>query len=125
MPDLVDKGAQWLAGHRSASLVRPVVYHPVGGGAPVELDATIGRTTVETVGTTGVVERVESRDFIVGVEHDLDPKRGDRIVESDGSTQWTYEVLALPGRSHWQWADGSRTARRLHTKLVLTEVLGG
>jgi hypothetical protein len=124
MPDLVDKGARWLAGHRAVSLIRPVVYHP-RGGSPAPVNATIGRTEVDTVTATGVVERVESRDFIIGSEFSIDPARGDRIIESDGTTQWTYEVLALPGRSNWQWADASRTARRVHTKLILTESIGG
>lgn len=119
--DLVDKGAKWLAGKRAAALVRPVTYE-VAGGATLQVDATIGRTVAESVDERGLVVRVESRDFIVARSAlAQEPRRGDRIVESDGSTQWTHEVLPIPGRPAWEWADGSRTAYRCHTKLILTE----
>lgn len=123
--DLIDRGAKWLAGKRAAVLVREVTYR-VNGGATLQVEATIGRTEFEVVTASGLVERIESRDFIVaaGVLGG-DPKRGDRIVETDGVTAWTYEALSMPGQSHWRWADASRTAVRIFTKLVGTEVVGG
>lgn len=122
--DLIDRGAKWLAKKRAASLVRDVVYK-VSGGATLTVQATIGRSEFEVVTASGLVERIESRDFIVasGVLGG-DPKRGDRVVESDGVTEWTYEALSMPGQSHWRWADASRTAVRIHTKLVGTEAVG-
>lgn len=119
--DLVGDGARWLSGRRQAFMARPVQYVPAGG-SPIDVDATRDRTTFEVVSGESVVQ-VESVDWIVpSGSLPGEPRRGDRVVEVDGATTYSYEVMSDPGVPPWSWCDASRTGWRLHTKLVSTEV---
>lgn len=131
MADLLEQGATWLNQQRHEHLSRPVIYQR--GEASVTLQATIGRTEHEVENGYGVLEKVETRDFIVRAE-DLVlngsavlPKRGDRIIEphgADGEAALTYEVMApgtRSGSSHFKYADAYRHSLRIHTKHVGTE----
>jgi hypothetical protein len=73
----------------------------------------------ESVDSNGVVERWESRDFVISAG-DLPfdpPERGDLIIETVGGKVLTYQVLAPKGMQPWKW-DPYRTAMTVHTKLV-------
>ena len=123
MPDVIANGAAWLAGQRKAHLSKEIAY--VAGATTATVLATIGRTEFEVVGEGGVMERTESRDFIVATA-DMpgaqSPARGDQIRETVGATVHLFEVMApVQSAPAWRWADASRTAYRIHTRLVGTE----
>jgi hypothetical protein len=121
MPDLIANGAAWLAEQRKAHLSKEIAY--VVGAVSTPMLATIGRTEFEVVGEGGVMERVESRDFIVATaDLPATPERGHRIHETVGEQVHVFEVMA-PVRSApaWRWADAQRTAWRIHTRLVSKE----
>lgn len=125
MNDLLQKGNTWLTDMRSAHMSKSVAYAPIAGGS-VAIVAAIARTVfeVETEPGAGIFQKIESRDFIVATSlMASDPVRGDRIREAlEGTNKvLVYEVLAPGGQPCWQWADGHRTARRIHTKHVGTE----
>ena len=125
MADLLEQASTWLDGQRKTHLSRPVVYER--GEESVEVQATIGRTVFEAADAYGVVERTESRDFLVlaadlvlGGEAVL-PERGDRIREAQGQKTYVYEVLAPGKEPPWRWSDDYRQTLRIHTKHVATE----
>ena len=123
MPDLIANGAAWLADQRKAHLSKEIAY--VAGATTTTVLATIGRTEFEVVGEGGVMERTESRDFIIataGMPGAQAPSRGDQIRETVGATVYLFEVMApVQSAPAWRWADASRTAYRIHTRLVGTE----
>jgi len=116
--DILAGSSAWLDTQRLAHLSRTVAY--VRDDRSDDIFATVDRSVFETQTDSGVVERWESRDFIISVtQFRLDsPKRGDRVVERQGGTVMTFEVCAPPGAKLWQWADAYRTAYRVHTKLI-------
>jgi len=121
MPDLIAEGAAWLAGQRKTHLAREIEY--VTGPTSVTVQATIGRTEFEVVGEGGIMERTESRDFIVA-SSDLGavPGRGDQVRETVGPAVYVFEVMApIASAPPWRWADAARTAYRIHTRLVGNE----
>ena len=121
MPDLIANGAAWLAGQRKAHLSKEIAY--VNGATATNVLATIGKSEFEVVGEGGVMERIESRDFIVATADLLQtPARGDQIRETVGDTVFVFEVMApVQSAPPWRWADAQRTAYRIHTRLVSKE----
>jgi hypothetical protein len=120
--DLLSTGATWLEAQRRAHLTKPVVYRR--GTQEAVVPATVGKTTFEVLTAGGVLERVESRDYLIAAA-DLaafgQPQRGDRVIEDTGGSRHTAEVMA-PGREpHWRWSDVNRLAYRIHTKHLTSE----
>ena len=130
MADLLGAGLAWLEAQRVRYLTKPVTYRrsATGGGIPQELSvlATVGTTTFEVVSAAGVLERIESRDYLIGAASLAvlgPPQRGDQVLEITAGARHTAEVLA-PGREpHWRWSDVNRTCYRIHTKHLQTEIL--
>ncbi len=130
MPDMLAQGSSWLEDQRHAHLTRPVVYER--GGEMLELLATIGRTLFEQVDASGgVVQKLESRDFLVRTE-DLVlggrptlPKPGDRIREEAGGQVFVYEVMTPLGGNEppFRNSDPNRRTLRIHTKHIGTEAI--
>jgi hypothetical protein len=125
MADLLEWGSAWLDTMRSKHLTRPVTYQR--GAAAVEIAATVGRTVFELADAYGVVERTESRDFLV-MTGDLViggagvlPERGDRIRETAGDKVYVYEVMAPGKEPCWRFGDDYRRTLRIHTKQVAVE----
>ena len=126
MPDLLQRGAAWLADQRRRHLSRTVTY--VRGLDSVDLPATVGRSTFEQVDEHGVLQRTEADDFLISpADLVLDgqrvlPEAGDRIREAtDGGGTRVYEVLAIGTEPPWRWSDPHRTTLRIHTKVIGTE----
>ncbi len=126
MTDLLRNASDWLGSMFLEHASSPVVYSR--GSDKVELRATIGRTQWDVANERGVVERVESRDFIVEASHlalsegETLPARDDTIREMIGSTTYVYQVMAsAPGVDCWEYADPFRRRLRIHTKLAGTE----
>ncbi len=121
MPDLIATGARWLADQRRRFMTREVEY--LVGAVPTTVLAAIGRTEFEVVGDGGILERLESRDFIVAREDlPVPPERGHRIRETHDGVVHLFEVMApVANRPAFRWADAERTAYRIHTRLIGTE----
>ena len=125
MADLLEESSAWLDGQRLKHLSRTVSYRR--GEDAVDVRAAIGRTVFEVEDSVGVLERTESRDFLIpatdlvlGGEEVL-PQQGDRIAESQDERVYIYEVMA-PGREPcWRFSDAYRRTLRIHTKQVEVE----
>ena len=123
MGDMLDDSLGWLAEKLKAHASRPVLYRR--GTDEVAVQAIIGRTLLKLDdGYGGVRMEWTDRDFVI-VAEDLVlggqrtlPKRGDRILETDGSQTRMYEVLAPGNEPEWRWSDPHRRLLRIHTKQV-------
>ena len=118
MSDLLEKASSWLADQRRRHLSQMVVYSR--GGQSIEIAAALGSTTFEVSDEYGVIEKWESRDFLIAAADlmlggvTVTPQRGDRVTAGVK----VYEVLA-PGKEHvYRPADPYRVTLRIHTKKV-------
>jgi len=125
MTDLLEWASAWLDGMRTKHMARPVTY--CRGEQSVEVAATVGRTVFEIADAYGVVERSESRDFLVtAADLVLDdqvvlPERGDRIRETQDGKVFVYEVMAPGKEPHYRFSDVYRRTLRIHTRQVAVE----
>ena len=126
MSDLLEQSSAWLEEQRVQHMSQSVTYHRSIDSVAVQ--ATIGRTVFEVDDGTGILEKIESRDFlmlaadlVLASEVTL-PQRGDRIKETAGDKVYVYEVLAPGKEPHYRFSDPYRKTLRIHTKLVDTEV---
>ncbi len=122
MTDLLQEAAEWLGRQQQKHLARLVQYRR--GDAALDLLATVGRTVFEVDSGTGVLERIESRDFLIAAA-DLVfdgqvsvPRSGDQILETCGATTLVYEVMAPGHEPAWRYSDPYRVTLRIHTKQV-------
>lgn len=118
MADLLASGAAWLAGQLAASAGRQVRY--VRGNSSSTITATVGRSMFEAANQAGVLEQWESRDFLVtttAFPFGL-PARHDKIVDTLGGSDVTYEVSSPRGVPVWHYGDGFRATMRIHTKAI-------
>lgn len=123
--DALEQASNWLEDHRTEHASRTVTYER--GVDTVDVSASIGRTIFDVDNGFGVVERIESRDFLV-LTDDLAlgggrtlPERGDRVKEVQGDSTFVYEVMAPGKEPHWRYSDPYRKTLRIHTKHVATE----
>ncbi len=122
MGDMLDRGAAFLESQRHQHMTRSVVYRR--GTDEKEVLATIGKTEFEQADDSGLIHRVESRDFLVRTE-DLDlgagrilPRAGDQVRETVGTNVFVYEVNAPGGQPPFRYSDPYRRALRIHTKYI-------
>src|SRR5688500_17907855 len=125
MADLLEQASDWLGNQRTSHRTHTVTY--VRHEDTVDVPATIGPTPFEIDNGYGVIERTESRDFLVLTEelvlagnHTL-PERGDRIRDTRGTTTYVYEVMAPGKEPHWRYSDPYRKTLRIHSKQIATE----
>jgi cytidylate kinase len=123
MADMMKDAMLWLEAQRTEHMTRLVTYQR--GAASVVVSATIGRTTFEVDRTLGIHEEIQSRDYLINAEdlvldgNQVEPAAGDRIVELDGTKQFTYELSSpLGNEPAWRYSDDYRLTVRCHTKLV-------
>jgi hypothetical protein len=123
--NLFETGATWLAGQLKAHASVDITY--VRGIDQVSVKATIGKTEFEIDDGSGVVIRIQSRDFLI---HSADlvlggsetlPVAGDQIQETQGANTFVYEVMAPGNEPHYRYSDPFRKLLRIHTKHVATE----
>jgi len=106
-------------------MAQPVTY--CRGGQSVEVQATVGRTVFEIADTYGLVERSESRDFLVTAAdlvlagQAVLPERGDQVREAQGDKVYVYEVMAPGKEPHYRFSDVYRRTLRIHTRQVVVE----
>lgn len=123
MADFLETGTEWLTEKLKAHASRPVVYRR--GADEVTVQAIIGRTLLKLADDYGGVRMewtdrdflIAAEDLILGGQRTL-PKRGDRILETDGSQTRMYEVLAPGNEPEWRWSDPHRKLLRIHTKSI-------
>lgn len=122
MPNLLGDSSAWLEGQRHKHLTISVEYKR--GLDSVVLLATVGRTVFELDMGRGILERWESRDYLVltkdlilGASPAL-PVAGDRIRETQGATVYVYEVMSPGDEPDYRFSDDYRETLRIHTKLV-------
>jgi hypothetical protein len=120
--DLLESASAWLDAQRLKFMSRVVAYHR--GRDSVDVRATIGKSVFEVESGYAVLERIESRDYLVPVA-DLVlasqatlPLKGDRIKETDGTTVFVYEVMAPGNEPHFIFSDPYRKTLRIHTKFI-------
>ena len=125
MTDLLEQGSNWLENQRVQHASQTVVYQR--GEQSVEVAATIGKTEFEVDDGHGILQRVESRDYlilsadlVVGGQTTL-PERGDRVRETQSEKVFVYEVIAPGGEPAWRYSDPYRKTLRIHSKHVATE----
>ncbi len=122
MTNLLQTGSQWLGDQLLAHAATEVQY--VRGLEQALVRATIGKTEFEIEDGAGMVERVQSRDYLIKATHLVLggsvslPKPGDRIYETSGSETLVYEVLSLGTQPCWRYSDPHRQMLRVHTKQV-------
>ena len=122
MTDLLEQASSWLDEQRIQYMSKLVSYHR--GETSIDVLATIGRTVFEVDDGTGILEKIESRDFLIvaaqlafGSEPTL-PQQGDRIKEISGDKVYVYEVLAPGKEPCYRFSDQYRNTLRIHTKQV-------
>ena len=92
----------------------------------VEFPATIGKSEYEQDDGEGIITRAQVRDFLINSKDLLNsaigtwPRRGDRILETDGDTTFVYELMSVGNEPPWRYSDPFRVKLRIHTKLVDT-----
>jgi hypothetical protein len=120
MPNLLQTGSDWLADQKKAWASKSVTYKR--GVNQVVVQAEIGKTVFEADGGEGIIDRWESRDFLI---HAADlviatqvvlPQRGDQIVEVIGSTTVTYDVQAPRDVPVFQYDGVFRKRVRVHSQ---------
>jgi len=123
--DMLDRGAAFLDAQRHQHLTRTVVYRR--GTDEKQIQATIAKTEFEQADDSGLIHRVESRDFLVRTA-DLDvgaglilPRAGDQVRETVGTSVFVYEVNAPGGQPPFRYSDPYRRVLRIHTKHIATE----
>lgn len=126
MADLLQQGSDFLEDQRHTHLSRPVMY--ARGAESVELNATVGRTVFEQADEFGIVQRTESRDYLLRAQDLIlmmgavtEPRVGDRVSEAVDGTTWIYEVMAIGGEPHYRFSDPERRTLRVHTRLISKE----
>lgn len=126
MADLLQESSQWLEDNRDEKRTIEVDYSR-DAAVISDIAATVGRTEFEIVNEFGIVERWESRDYLI-LTGDLDfgsgavlPERGDEVRETVGSAVFVYEVMSPAGQNFYRYSDPFHQTLRIHTKQVGTE----
>ncbi|MCC6910058.1 MAG: hypothetical protein IT430_19155 [Phycisphaerales bacterium] len=126
MADLLEQGMSFLDRKRYEHMTRTVTYQR--GNSSVELQATLGQTNFEQSDEYGIVQKVESHDFLIRTgDLVLDgetvlPKAGDLIRDTAGANVFVCEVSAPGNEPPFRYSDPYRKALRIHTKHVATEI---
>jgi len=72
----------------------------------------------------GILQEIHSRDYLVKASEliiggsAIEPRVGDRIVETIGTVSMTFEVFPIDGQRCFRYRDASRGTLRIHTKRV-------
>ena len=123
MSDVLSTGAAWLSSQLKAKAGTSITYRRKNGGS-VTVTATIGQTTHDTAGDFGTILTWQSRDYLINVAdlvvngQTITPQRGDKIVETAGSVEHTYEVMGDNDLPAWRFSGPYRNKFRIHTKQI-------
>jgi hypothetical protein len=118
MANMIQDGISWLAGQLKTHASNQVIYKR--GTNTVTVNATLGKTEFEVEHDSGVVDRVETRDYLINAA-DIDfgagpvkPQRGDKIVEVLNGTTHT-RTVSVPTQGQVWSHDGFEVKLRVHT----------
>ena len=126
---MLHRGQAWLAENLTKHASQDVVYQRED--VSVVLSATIGKSEYEQDDGDGVITRAQVRDFLISTKDLLQspigtwPRRGDRIIETDGKITFVYELMSIGNEPPWRYSDPFRIKLRIHTKLVSQESVVG
>ena len=122
MADLLQTGSDWLADQLQTHASRMITYRR--GVDSAEVQATVGRTVFETDDGSGVIVTSEVRDYLIQTADlvlawlQIEPAKGDRIEEVEGTVTYIYEVASVGSEPCWRYSDPYRKLLRIHTRLV-------
>jgi hypothetical protein len=116
MADMLRTGAAWLADQLKAAASTTCAYKR--GANTAQFIASVGKSTFESSDSSGVIERWESRDYLVKTDELPygEPQRGDIIVEEIGGVATFYEVASPRGVPLFHYGDAFQAICRIHTK---------
>jgi len=126
---MLQRGQAWLSQKLTQHASRMVTYQR--DELSVELSATIDKSEYEQDDGEGIVTRAQVRDFLINTKDLLSsvigtwPRRGDRIIETDGEITFVYELMSIGNEPPWRYSDPFRIKLRIHTKLVSQESVVG
>lgn len=122
MPTRLAEAADRLAVAVARMAGATVVYRR--GRASASVAAILGRSFLQTVDEAGLPVETLTRDFIVrraalvvGGET-VEPRPGDRIVETQDDRTLTHVVTAVGDQPCWREMDPEGTLLRIHTLTV-------
>jgi hypothetical protein len=127
LSNLLQIGASWLADQMKTHASIDVTYER--GAEQVPVKATVGKTEFELDDGSGMVVRIQSRDYLIHVSDlvlggtETLPVAGDLIRETQGGNTFVYEVMAPGDEPHYRYSDPFRKLLRIHTKHVATQGL--
>ena len=117
-------GVDWLFDVLKSTAAAGVTVTYQRGEQQAQLTAVVGQTIFEQTDEYGIINRTESRDFLIAVEdlaldgQPIEPARGDRIIETDSTGTHTYEVMAPGDEPPWRFSDPHRQVYRIHTRQI-------
>ena len=110
----------WAAGQRKAYAAETGVIRR-DGVATTGVSMTVGMTTADVEGGTGITVRTNIADFLItAADYQIngivvEPRRGDEI-DYGGKT---YRCMPIAGGEEWRYAENvNRTTLRIHTKEI-------
>ena len=125
MGDLLEQGSAFLEDQRHRHMSRPVTYRRAADN--VDVQATVGKTEFEQSDQNGLIQRIESRDYLIRTTdlvlagQQTLPRAGDQVRETAGASTHVYEVMAPGNEPPFRYSDPFRRTLRIHTKHIATE----
>lgn len=122
MPNLLQRSATWLAEKLQSAAGRSITYRR--GSQVATLTATPQKQDYEVTDDDGIPRRevyydwtfaAADLDFVDG--ETIEPRPGDRIIETLNGVEFTYEVMPIGKRPAAEWTDTAGVMRTVHTKL--------
>ena len=123
MSNLLHTGAAWLGEQLKEVAGVTVEYHR-GASSIDALTATVSLHEYEVLDTDGIMVLIKSRDYIVHAADlvlsgsTITPRAGDRIVETIGGVEQTFEIMPLGAQNEYEPLDTDGLLLRIHTKKV-------
>lgn len=122
--NMMDRGRDFLTRQLGNAAGRTVVY--MRSGVSSMLTAWVGRTLFAVNNPNAGAARVEwgERDYLILVASlviggvTVTPLKGDRITETIGGADVTFEIMSPSGEPAWRYSDVGRTLYRVHCKRV-------
>ena len=128
MPDLIRKGAAWLAERLVAHASQTVTY--TRGAQSVQVPAVLGRKLLRIEDEVGSIRfEYTDMDFIIPTaaldfgSGPIEPERGDWLSVMTGEQVDTFQAFPFAGEPVWSFTDPNQSMRRIRAKLI--DHLGG
>ena len=123
MSNLLQDGATWL-GEQLKEVAGVTIAYQRGAAASSDITATVSLHEYEVLDTDGIMILIKSRDYIVHAadlvigSDTITPRSGDRIVETIGGTEQTFEIMPLGAQNEYEPLDTDGVLLKIHTKKV-------